>query len=73
MGPRRRGCAGSRVYPLGMKQETVETIERLIRVRAVRRGRPVELRVHYERASTADGCETYQLFAVEDLESGASR
>ena len=56
-----------------MKQETVETIERLIRVRAVRRGRPVELRVHYERASTADGCETYQLFAVEDLESGPAR
>jgi hypothetical protein len=56
-----------------MRQETVETIERLIRVRAVRRGRPVELRVHYERASTADGCETYQLFAVEDIESGAAK
>ena len=61
------------VYPLGMKHETVETIERLIRVRAVRRGLPVELRVHYERASTTDGCETYQLFVVEDMESAAAR
>ncbi len=73
MARRRAVSAGAEVYPLGMRQETVETIERLIRVRAVRRGRPVELRVHYERASTADGCETYQLFAVEDIESGAAK
>lgn len=54
-----------------MKQDTVETIERLIRVRAVRRGKPVELRVHFER-TTRNGCETYNVFSVEDTESSTS-
>ena len=54
-----------------MKQKTAETIERLIRVRAMRRGIPVELRVHYERASL-NGCDTYRLFAVEDTDTGTS-
>jgi len=48
-----------------MKDNAEEPIERLIRVRATRRGKPVELRVHYERASV-NGCNTYQLFSVED-------
>jgi hypothetical protein len=54
-----------------MKQQASETIERLIRVRATRRGKPVELRVHYERA-TANGCDTYRLFAVEDTDLSTS-
>jgi hypothetical protein len=54
-----------------MKQEAIENIERLIRVRAERRGKPVELRVHYERA-TRNGCETYQVLGVEDCDSRTS-
>lgn len=54
-----------------MKTKPAETIERLIRVRASRRGKPVELRVHYERASV-QGCDTYQLFRVEEVGSSTS-
>jgi hypothetical protein len=54
-----------------MKTKPAETIERLIRVRATRRGKPVELRVHYERASH-NGCDTYRLFRVEEAESSTS-
>lgn len=70
-----RGAAKARsafeVYPLAMKNNTSEPVERLIRVLAVRRGKPVELRVHYEHASV-DGCETYRLFSVEDAHMGTS-
>ena len=63
------------VYPLAMNNtslnNTRETTERLIRVLAERRGKPVELRVHYEHA-TVDGCETYGLFSVEDVHFGTS-
>ena len=48
-----------------MKNDSRETIERLLRVRATRRGKPIELRVHFERASFK-GCDTYRLFSVED-------
>jgi hypothetical protein len=54
-----------------MKNNATETIERLIRVRAERRGKPVELRVHYERA-TVGGCQTYRLFSVEDAHISTS-
>jgi hypothetical protein len=56
----------SPVYLLGMKKEQSETSERLIRVLAIRRGKPVELRVHYERA-TSNGCATFRLFGIEDV------
>jgi hypothetical protein len=54
-----------------MKNESPETIERLLRVRAARRGKPVELRVHYERCSV-NGCYTYRLFSVEELRESTS-
>jgi len=38
---------------------------------AERRGKPVELRVHYEKA-TGNGCSTYRLFRIEDAETGTS-
>ncbi|HVW86673.1 MAG TPA: hypothetical protein VHB50_18435 [Bryobacteraceae bacterium] len=49
-----------------MKTNAAEKTERLIRVRATRRGKPVELRVHYEK-SQANGCNTYRLVNVEDV------
>jgi len=68
------GCGKSEargLYQLAMKNNATETIERLIRVRAERRGKPVELRVHYERA-TVGGCQTYRLFSVEDAHISTS-
>jgi hypothetical protein len=44
-----------------------EPLERLIRVVALRRGLPVELRVHYE-ITQAGGCNTYRLFLIEDVD-----
>jgi hypothetical protein len=54
-----------------MKKEQSETSEKLIRVMAVRRGKPVELRVHYEKANF-NGCATYRLFEIEDVHSCTS-
>jgi hypothetical protein len=54
-----------------MKKEQSETFERLIRVLAVRRGKPVELRIHYEKASS-NGCATYRLFEIEDINTSTS-
>jgi hypothetical protein len=52
-----------------MNKELSETYERLIRVMAVRRGRSVELSVHYEKSmEKSTGCETYRLFLIEDAE-----
>jgi hypothetical protein len=57
----------SPVYHLAMKNNTAEAMEHLLRVRTTRRGKPVELCVHYERAaSSGEGCVTYRLFSVED-------
>jgi hypothetical protein len=53
------------MYPWAMKIHATESRERLIRVRAKRRGVPVELLVHFERASL-NGCDIYRLFSVED-------
>jgi hypothetical protein len=49
-----------------MKKEQSESSEKLIRVLATRRGEPVELRVHYEKAN-ANGCATYHLFEIEEV------
>jgi hypothetical protein len=49
-----------------MKIHATELRERLIRVRAERRGVPVELLVHYEHAAS-NGCDIYRLFSVEDV------
>lgn len=50
-----------------MRNDPPETTEKLIRVRASRRGIPVELCVHYETTQTA-GCVTIHLFSVEDAD-----
>ena len=50
-----------------MRNERFEASERLIRVRTIRRGTPVEILVHYGREHV-DGCDTYQLFVMEDVE-----
>jgi hypothetical protein len=50
-----------------MSTNSSETRERLIRVLALRRGIPVELRVHYE-ITRAGGCDTYRLFAIEEID-----
>lgn len=67
---RMAGRENGAVYLLGMKN-TEETVERLLRVRATRRGQPVELCVHYERA-VESGCITFKLFSVEDNNFGTS-
>jgi hypothetical protein len=61
----------SRVYLLGMKNDTVEATERLIRVCAERRGKAVELRVHYEKVCV-NGCDSFRVFSVEDVSFGTS-
>ncbi len=48
-----------------MNNEAFEFEESLIRVRTVRRGNPVELRVHYA-VSQAAGCLNYQILTVEE-------
>jgi hypothetical protein len=56
------------VYLWGMKNNAAQAhgkTEKLIRVRAERRGEATELRVHYEKASV-NGCDTYTIFSVED-------
>ena len=50
-----------------MRRENPETQERLIRVRTIRRGAPVELTVHYE-IDRVDGCDTYRLLSLEESE-----
>lgn len=41
--------------------------ERLIRVRTTRRGKAVELRVHYETVRE-NGCDTIRVFLIEDVD-----
>ena len=56
------------VYLMGMKNNAARAhgkIEKLIRVQADRRGKPTELRVHYQKVSV-NGCATYTIFSVED-------
>jgi hypothetical protein len=54
-----------------MKKEQSETSEKLIRVMTIRRGKPVELRVHYEKANS-HGCATFRLFEIEDVNISTS-
>jgi hypothetical protein len=54
-----------------MKNDSSDTIERLLRVRVSRRGKPVELRVHFERG-VAGGCETFRLLSMEELHESTS-
>ena len=41
--------------------------EKLIRLRANRRGCPVDLRIHYE-ISREDGCDTYRIITVDEVD-----
>ncbi len=59
------------VYLLGMKNTAYDNMERLLRVKATRRGQPVELCIHYERAEER-GCVTFRIFSVEDNNFGTS-
>jgi hypothetical protein len=43
-----------------------EAQEKLIRLRANRRGLPIELLVHYEM-SREKGCETYRIITVDEV------
>jgi hypothetical protein len=53
--------ADSRVYCWGMQ----EPFEKLIRLRAPRRERTVELRVHYEISRDA-GCDIYRIITIDE-------
>jgi hypothetical protein len=44
-----------------------EAREKLIRIRANRRGVSVDLRVHYE-VSRQKGCDTYQIITVDEID-----
>jgi hypothetical protein len=44
-----------------------ENFEKLIRVRAERRGQPIELRVHYAAASEK-GCTVYSILSASEVE-----
>jgi hypothetical protein len=43
-----------------------DATEKLIRLRANRRGAPIELRVHYE-VSRENGCDTYRIITVDKV------
>lgn len=50
-----------------MKQQSAaEAVEKLIRLRAPRRGTIVELLVHYQKACR-NGCLTYEILRIEEL------
>ncbi len=58
----------SRVYAISMTaRDTSESNEKLIRLRANRRGLAVDLRVHYEISREA-GCDTYRIITVDEIE-----
>ena len=48
------------------KPAVTEAQEKLIRLRANRRGARVELRVHYE-VRRENGCDTYRVITVEEV------
>jgi hypothetical protein len=50
------------------KPAVSEAREKLIRLRANRRGITVDLRVHYE-VSREDGCDTYRIITVDEVNS----
>jgi len=49
------------------KPAVTEAREKLIRLRANRRGITVDLRVHYE-VSREDGCDTYRIITVDQVD-----
>lgn len=48
-----------------MNKPASESFERLIRLRANRRGSPVDLRVHYE-VRRENGCDTYTIMQIDE-------
>lgn len=46
--------------------ETDDATDRLIRVRAERRGTPLELTVHYQKSLNRQ-CAVYQILTMEDI------
>lgn len=46
---------------------TADSHEKLLRLRANRRGNPVDLRVHYE-ISRENGCDTYRIITVDEVD-----
>lgn len=51
------------------KPAVTEACEKLIRLRANRRGTPVDLRVHYE-VSRENGCDTYRIITIIEVGEG---
>ena len=51
------------------KPAVTEACEKLIRLRANRRGTPVDLRVHYE-VSRENGCDTYRIITIVEVDEG---
>jgi hypothetical protein len=49
------------------ESEDLEPAESLIRVRASRRGTPLDLRVHYE-VTRRGGCDTYRILAIDEID-----
>jgi hypothetical protein len=49
------------------REEHEKLREKLIRLRAKRRGYPVDLRVHYE-ISREYGCDTYRIITVDEVD-----
>lgn len=49
------------------REEHEELQEKLIRLRAKRRGCPVDLRIHYE-ISREYGCDTYRIITVDEVD-----
>jgi hypothetical protein len=48
------------------KPDVTEAREKLIRLRANRRGTTVDLRVHYE-ISREHGCDTFRIITVDEV------
>jgi hypothetical protein len=48
------------------KPAVSEACEKLIRLRANRRGTTVDLRVHYE-VSRENGCDTYRIITIDEV------
>lgn len=65
--PAARQFAQCRVYAWAMQEPAVnEPRQKLIRLRADRRGVSLDLRVHYE-VSQENGCQTYRIITVEEV------
>lgn len=47
--------------------QLIDSSESLIRVRATRRGSPIDLCVHYE-VTRQNGCDTYMILSIDEVE-----